>query len=230
MYISCFQIFFFIESAICKYIVIKTLIAKTLFFLHFLKIMLRFYSQKTTFVGFILRLKTKTYIVEFNKLRFGLNELSFPIIADLFTEMTDKHFEKVDAKCNISLLKKENVLELKFNINGLIGTSCDTCLDDFELPLNKTYELLVKLTDGPENLDDDEIIYLPKGLHEFDFKQFVFDYFLLAIPTKISCEDAGKEHNQLFVNKLKIDEGEEEDEKPASDPRWDALKNIYNKN
>lgn len=192
--------------------------------------MLIFYSQKTTFVGFILRLKTKTYIVEFNKLRFGLNELSFPIIADLFTEMTDKHFEKVDAKCVISLIKKENVFEMQFNINGLIGTNCDTCLDEFELPLNKTYDLLVKLTDGPENLDDDEIIYLPKGLHEFDFKQFIFDYFLLAIPTKISCEDASKEHNQLFVNKLKIDEGDDEEEKPASDPRWDALKNIYNKN
>lgn len=190
----------------------------------------RNYSQKTTFVGFILRLKTKTYIVEFNKLRFGLNELVFPITADLFIEMTEKQFEKVDAKCNLSLIKKENLFEMQFNINGLIGTNCDTCLDEFDLPLNKTYDLLVKLTDGPENLNDDEIIYLPKGLHEFDFKQFIYEYFLLSIPTKINCEDANKEHNQLFINKLKIDNGIDEDEKPTPDPRWDVLKNIYNKN
>jgi uncharacterized metal-binding protein YceD (DUF177 family) len=190
----------------------------------------RFYQQKTTFVGFILRLKTKTYIIEFNKLRFGLNELSFPIGDDLLAEMTNKPFDNVNATCNVTLIKKENIFEMQFNIVGYINTTCHTCLDDFELPLNKTYDLLVKLIDGPENLNDDEIIYLPKGLHEFDFKQFIYDYFLLAIPTKISCEDADKEHNQVFINKLNIDEGADDDDKPDSDPRWDALKNIYNKN
>jgi hypothetical protein len=29
---------------------------------------------------------------------------------------------------------------------------------------------------------------------------------------------------------LNIDEGADDDDKPDSDPRWDALKNIYNKN
>jgi len=193
--------------------------------------MLRFYSQKTTFVGFILRLKTKTYIVEFNKLRFGKNEFTFPIGTDLYEEVADKPFESANVQCEVTLDKKESMYEMQFRITGSVLTTCDTCLDDFDLPLDKTYYLLIKLIDGPENLNDDEIIYLPKGLHEFDFKQFIYDYFLLAIPTKISCEDADKEHNQAFIDKIKTDEGDdEEDENPESDPRWDALKNFYNKN
>jgi len=201
------------------------------FFLHFLKKKLIFYSQKITFVGFILRLKTKTYIVEFNKLRFGKNEFTFPIGSDLYEEITEKPFESANAQCEVTLDKKENMYEMQFKITGTVHTTCDTCLDEFDLPLNKTYDLLVKLTDGPENLNDNEIIYLPKGLHVFDFKQFIYDYFILAIPTKISCDDADKAHNQAFIDKLIIDEGNEtEDENPESDPRWDVLKNIYNKN
>lgn len=201
------------------------------FFLHFLKKKLIFYSQKITFVGFILRLKTKTYIVEFNKLRFGKNEFTFPIGSDLYEEITEKPFESANARCEVTLDKKENMYEMQFKVTGNVRTTCDTCLDEFDLPLNKMYDLLVKLTDGPENLNDDEIIYLPKGLHAFDFKQFIYDYFILAIPTKISCEDADKAHNQAFIDKLIIDEGNEtEGENSESDPRWDVLKNIYNKN
>jgi uncharacterized metal-binding protein YceD (DUF177 family) len=176
-------------------------------------------------------LKTKTYIVEFNKLRFGKNEFSFPIGADLYEEVTDKPFVSANAQCEVTLDKKESMYEMQFEITGSVFTTCDTCLDEFDLPLDKTYFLLIKLIDGPENLNDDEIIYLPKGLHEFDFKQFIYDYFILAIPTKISCEDASKKHNQAFIDKLKTDEGDDEvDENPESDPRWDALKNFYNKN
>lgn len=190
-----------------------------------------FYSQKITFVGFILRLKTKTYIVEFNKLRFGKNEFTFPIGSDLYEEITEKPFESANAQCEVTLDKKENMYEMQFKITGNVHTTCDTCLDEFDLPLNKTYDLLVKLTDGPENLNDDEIIYLPKGLHAFDFKQFIYDYFVLAIPTKISCDDANKTHNQAFIDKLIIDEDDDvENESSESDPRWDVLKNIYNKN
>jgi uncharacterized protein len=181
-------------------------------------------------VGFIFKVKTKTYTIEFNKLRFGLNELSFPIFDDLFTEMVEKPFQSTNSSCEVLFNKKENMYEVQFKIVGNVLTTCDTCLDDFELPLNKTYDLLIKLIDGPENLNDDEIIYLPKGLHEFDFKQFIFDYFLLAIPTKISCEDANKKHNQAFIDKLKIDEGNDDENNSESDPRWDALKNFYNKN
>jgi uncharacterized metal-binding protein YceD (DUF177 family) len=181
-------------------------------------------------VGFIFKVKTKTYTIEFNKLRFGLNELSFPIFDDLFTEMVEKPFQSTNSSCEVLFNKKENMYEVQFKIVGNVLTTCDTCLDDFELPLNKTYDLLIKLIDGPENLNDDEIIYLPKGLHEFDFKQFIFDYFLLAIPTKISCEDANKKHNQAFIDKLKIDEGNDDENNSEFDPRWDALKNIYNKN
>lgn len=176
-------------------------------------------------------MKTKTYIVEFNKLRFGKNEITFPIGSNLYEEVADKPFESANAQCDITLYKKENIYEMQFKITGNVHITCDTCLDEFDLPINKTYDLLIKLIDGPENLNDDEIIYLPKGLHVFDFKQFIYDYFILAIPTKISCEDAGKVHNQAFIDKLIINEGGDKvKESPESDPRWDALKNIYNIN
>ena len=177
-------------------------------------------------------MKTKDYIIEFNKLRFGLNDFSFSIQKNLFEEGSNHDVEKINVTCNVVLNKKESMYEMQFDIKGTVLSTCDTCLDDFELPLNKSYKLIVKLIDGPENLDDDEIIYLPKGLHEFDFKQVIYDYFLLAIPSKIDCNDADKEHNQAFMDKLAANkaESEENEENKNGDPRWDALKQFYNKN
>lgn len=176
-------------------------------------------------------MKTKVYIVEFNKLQTGNNEFSFPINDSLLSEYEHSPIKKADAKCHLTLHKSENMYDLVFKIDGTALASCDICLDEVNLPISNESSLIIKLTDGITNLDDDEIIYLPKGLHEFDFKQLIYEFFLLAIPTKVSCEDAGKEHNEAFIGQLTEDETEEnEDEKENTDPRWDALKNLYNKN
>ncbi|MES2655788.1 MAG: DUF177 domain-containing protein [Bacteroidota bacterium] len=176
-------------------------------------------------------MKTKNYIVEFNKLQVGHNEFSFPINDSLLSEYEHAPVKKANANCHLTLHKSENRYDLVFKIGGTALASCDICLDEVDLPLDNESSLIIKLTDGITNLDDDAIIYLPKVLHEFDFKQLIYEFFLLAIPTKVSCEDAGKEHNEAFIGKLSEEEiEEEEEENKSTDPRWDALKNLYNKN
>ncbi len=174
------------------------------------------------------RVKTKIYTVEFNKLQIGRNEFSFPINDSLLDEFEYSPIKKANATCHLELIKSDSMYDLVFKIEGLASASCDVCLDEFDLSLNNESNLLIKLTDGITNIDDDEIIFLPKALHEFDFKQFIYEFFLLAIPSKISCEDANKEHNQAFIDKLS--DTEIEDDTENIDPRWAALKNLNNKN
>lgn len=144
----------------------------------------------------------KAFDIEFVKLKNGDHEFEFELTEDFF-----KHFESslTPNNLNVKLLftKNTNTFSLFFEIQGEINTSCDRCLDDISIPVNNESTIMVKITEK-EMEDQDDIIYLSPFDYKINVAQPIYDFVLLSIPIKITCEDniEQKDCNVNFTNKI----------------------------
>ena len=76
-----------------------------------------------------------------------------------------------------------------------------------------------------EDYGDDEIIYITKKILEYDLTQYLYESFVLSIPTRKVCEMTNKKCNQELATK--INNFESEDYGDGSNPMWDKLKGIF---
>jgi uncharacterized metal-binding protein YceD (DUF177 family) len=112
---------------------------------------------------------------------------------------------------------------------------CDVCLEDFELPVDEEFKLLIKLSET-ENYEDDEIIYITEKVIEYDLTQYLYESMMLSIPTRKTCDMSdNKKCNKEVIAKLEelshIEEEEEDEDDENEDktnPTWDKLKGIFN--
>lgn len=182
-------------------------------------------------------MRSKDYIIEFNKLRMGPNEFTFVIDDRFLAGIEGEHPQHANVKVHLVMIKTETMYDLKFDLAGTATLTCDVCLDDFEMPLKGHFSLIMKISEV-ENYSDDEIIYISPNLLEYDLTQYLYDSFMVSLPIRKVCSMGGKDCNPEVLKKLeemKADEaGEVKDDrqgpKDDDDPRWDKLKELFNNN
>lgn len=178
--------------------------------------------------------RSKAYLIEFNKLKSGLNEYSF-ILDDKFLENFEySPFNKSNIEVELKLIKTETLYDLKFDFKGTVQVVCDTCAEDIDLPIDEKFGLIMKLSEA-NNFEDSEIIYIARTEIEFDLKQYLYESLLLAVPQRKSCDDLPEPRpcNEEVLKKLSsvenIEENDDdEDDSDEEDPRWNKLKDLLN--
>jgi uncharacterized metal-binding protein YceD (DUF177 family) len=174
-------------------------------------------------------------MIEFPKLRAGANQFEFKVDEKFLSDYEYSPVKQADANIKLNLFKTENMLDLDFMLSGTANVVCDTCLAAVDMPISLEFKLVIKFSDS-ENLADDEIIYLNRGEHEYDLKQFLYESLIVAIPSKKSCDEVPepKPCNKDVLAKIglvtNVEEAEEESGEKDTDPRWDKLKDIFNNN
>jgi uncharacterized protein len=174
-------------------------------------------------------LRSKEYILEFNKIRKGLNDYSYALNADFLAGIEGSVITHANVVADLQLFKAENLYELKFHVKGIVQCECDVCLEEFSMPVNADYKLLMKMSET-ENYDDDEIIYITPKLIEYDLSQYLYESLLLSIPNRKVCEMSGnKTCNEQVIAKLEeLNRFEADADEQEDNPTWDKLKNIFN--
>jgi uncharacterized metal-binding protein YceD (DUF177 family) len=174
-------------------------------------------------------LKSKEYIIEFPKVRMGSNEYSFNLNDDFLSKIEGSAIQRANVIATLALTKAEHLYELQFHLEGTVTCECDVCLEQFELPVDTDYQLLMKVSEV-ERYDDDEIIYITDKLIEYDLTQYLYESLMLSIPVRKTCNMSGtKECNKEVIAKLeelRVDENTEDEDE--SNPTWDKLKDIFN--
>jgi uncharacterized metal-binding protein YceD (DUF177 family) len=92
--------------------------------------------------------------------------------------------------------------------------------------------LILRFSDTSEEEDDPDILYISRTEHQFNLSQHIYEYIATAIPFHtIPCEITGDEGlcDREVLNKLNAMQSKQSDDSTSVDPRWDALKNIENK-
>ena len=185
--------------------------------------------------------KFELYTIDLKNLTPGTHEFEYLLEDKFFVDIDGNEVHKGHVHVQLAVKKSSVAFELNFQIAGTVIIPCDRCLDDMELPIETQDKLIVKF--GKEYAEEsDEIVIVPEEEGTINVAWFLYEFIALAIPIK-HVHAAGK-CNKAMVAKLRqhtaisrddlvepLDEGQEEasDEQDAgvSDPRWDALKGLF---
>lgn len=188
--------------------------------------------------------KFRYYNVSFAGLSLGVHDFEFQITQSFFDLFEfDQDFRDPDLKLHLVFDKKNNFLELAFHLSGTIEVLCDLTNQPYRDSIEGNSALIVKFGDDYDYLDD-EVWVIPQGEHMINIAQMIYEMTLLALPVKRIHPDvkSGKSHSEMLdlLDQYGLNEEEEtisstteEDEnlnEDEIDPRWEALKNLKNKN
>lgn len=161
----------------------------------------------------------------------GLNEYSFDLNDDFLSGIEGAAFEHAKVVATLALVKTETLYDLKFQLKGTVTCECDVCLEQFELPIDSDFHLLMKMSEV-ERYDDDEIVYITDKLIEYDLSQYLYESVMLSIPVRKTCDMSGtKECNKEVMarlDELRVDDESTNEDDDETNPTWDKLKDIFN--
>ncbi len=171
--------------------------------------------------------RLRNYDIVFSGLKNGKHEFRFEIDKTFFQLFgTEQEFTEPNLVAEILLEKHTTFLELWIRIFGKVNLTCDISTDHFDHSLENEISVLVKF--GEEYDDSDvDVITIPKTDYAFNAAQLIYENVMLSVPMKKISPDISEENLRILEQFTPKEEIKEE---PKSDPRWDALKNLKDKN
>tara|TARA_R110002049_G_scaffold244979_1_gene418824 strand:+ start:379 stop:891 length:513 start_codon:yes stop_codon:yes gene_type:complete len=167
--------------------------------------------------------KKDKFIIPFDSLKDGLHEYEFHADTAFFSNFDYSLIEDADIKAHVSFEKKPSMFRLQLNLDGVINTVCDRCLDDLQIAIEGEQEFVVKITEKTID-EDDHIISLSPNEQELDLTHVIYESIHLLMPIKIDHENISDCNPEVIAQLNEINSSVEDEEE--QDPRWDALKNI----
>lgn len=165
------------------------------------------------------------FIIPLIGLKLGDHSYDFKVDGAFFKEFDNTELEDGKLQIDLILTKRSNLMELKFQVTGLVNSLCDKCGGDLDLPLDYQDMRIIKFSHEDFNNTDDVLI-LGDNEHEVDISHMVYETIVLALPTRRVHD---QEENGQVCDKealLKIEEYLEQGEEEDVDTRWSALKDL----
>jgi uncharacterized metal-binding protein YceD (DUF177 family) len=143
------------------------------------------------------------YIINFSSLKEGMHDFDFTVENKLFKHFGYEDFNSCKLEIKVELVKKTNLLELRFLSKGIININCFVSNEPFDYLQTSVMDLVVKFG-SEQNSDNEELLILPKGTYQIDVSQQLYEMIVLSLPIKIihpGIEDGTLESET--VNRLK---------------------------
>lgn len=171
--------------------------------------------------------RLRNYDIVFSGLKNGKHEFQLEIDKKFFQLFdTEQEFTEPKIVADVLMEKHTTFLEFWIKTKGTVDLVCDISNDGFTYPIESEISVLVKFG---EEYDDSEIdvITIPSKDHAFNVAQLIYEDVMLSVPMKKVSPNISKEDLETLE---KFSPKEEITEEPKSDPRWEALKNLKDKN
>jgi len=166
----------------------------------------------------------RDFSIDIYRLKLGEHHFEFRIDDAFLARFDHSEIDKGELNAEVSLIKKERLLECSFNIQGDLVLVCDRSLDSYEYPVSLNKMIIFKYGEEAKELSD-EMILIPRNQQVLDLSQYVYEFVALSVPMKkLHPRFDGEPVEDALVysssNKL------ESTEAKAADPRWEALKKL----
>lgn len=171
--------------------------------------------------------RLRNYDIVFSGLKNGKHEFQLEIDKKFFQLFdTEQEFTEPKIVADVLMEKHTTFLEFWIKTKGTVDLVCDISNDGFTHPIESEISVLVKFG---EEYDDSEIdvITIPSKDHAFNVAQLIYEDVMLSVPMKKVSPNISKEDLETLE---KFSPKEDITEEPESDPRWEALKNLKDKN
>ena len=171
------------------------------------------------------------YAVRISGLADGDHDFQFVLDQKFFATLEHPEIENGNVSARITLEKKPGVLSLCFKLTGEVEVVCDRCLEPFMTEIDTTQTIFVKEGDEPGEIEDN-VVMIHKDDHEIEVGQFMYEYIVLALPLQRMHPDDEQGVPACDPDMIKHLDAHRgiKDLKDQTDPRWDALKGIIEKN
>lgn len=165
----------------------------------------------------------KQFDIQFSGLKLGLHEYEFELGEMFFERFKIEDVKDGKIHASFSLLKRDNGLELGFEFNGALISSCDRCLESLEIPISGSNEILVKFGDKHDE-ENDELFVLAPEEFKIDIAPLLYEFISLQVPLrKVHEED---KCDSEIIARLYNSSSEDEEEENDTPSVWDKLKNL----
>ncbi|MBY0433253.1 MAG: DUF177 domain-containing protein [Cyclobacteriaceae bacterium] len=131
-----------------------------------------------------------------------------------------------DFKAEVTLDKRETLIEVRFHITGKAHLVCDRSLEPFDLLMTIDKTILFKYGEVEQELSD-EIVLITRDQVSIDIGQYIYELIGVEVPIKKLHPryqtDELEESDIQLVYSSPIEPSENEEE---IDPRWEKLKKL----
>jgi uncharacterized metal-binding protein YceD (DUF177 family) len=176
----------------------------------------------------------RAFEIPFVGLKPGLHHFEYSVDDKFFANYGDQDFTNCKAIVKLELDRKNGFMLLKFDVDGTVDVSCDRCGNPLNFPLWDEFNVMVKLVDNPEEMNDQEedpdVYYISRGESHLHLADWIFEFINLSIPLQKTCPpDAmgGPQCNKEVLAKLANNGNPDNNE---TNPMWKALKRFKDLN
>lgn len=170
----------------------------------------------------------REYEIAFVGLQPGEHFFSYEINDKFFEDFQQQDFKNCKATVKLKLDKKTGFMLCKFDIDGTVELICDRCGNNLQLQLWEEFNIVVKLVDNPDVMndqeDDPDIYYINKGESYLHLADWIYEFINLSIPMQRMCKEdeiGGPQCNTDVLEKLK--KMEEEVKVAETNSIWKGL-------
>ncbi|MBO7568366.1 MAG: DUF177 domain-containing protein [Bacteroidales bacterium] len=197
--------------------------------------------------------KGQEYIIDYKTLESGIYEFDYHIDKDFFSMFDEPLVQDGDADVHVTMKASSAGLDICLDITGTLCVECDRCLDTFDMPIDASYDLVVKYGDKTTPLDEaDDVITIGEEDDFLDLSQHIYEYVVLSLPARrvhpdtpdgqsgcdpeilshiiIADDEDDEEYDEEEYVEDEDDEDKEEtiEQKLSRDPNWKKLKAKLN--
>ena len=165
----------------------------------------------------------RKYEIAFVGLKPGVHEFNYELDEKFFKEKGAEDVENMHANVKLLLEKNTGFLLLKFLVGGKAGVNCDRCGNPLQVDLWDEFNMVVKLTADPEemnsNEEDADVFYISRTESHIDVEDWLYEFSMLSIPMQRMCgnDENGKSLcNEEVIQKLEEMKIKEEDHNATS--------------
>ncbi len=172
-------------------------------------------------------MKNKEFDIPFSGLKQGKHHFEYQVDNTFFDSFDYDEFNAADIRVTAVLEKMSNMMELGMRAEGTVNVDCDITSEPYDQQVAGSLDLVIKFGDAFSD-EDDEILVLPHGEHQFNIAQYVYEMIVLAVPSKRVHPGVadGSLDSEILRRLEELQPKELKNNKGDTDPRWDALRNL----
>ena len=126
-----------------------------------------------------------------------------------------------DADVHATMRVTSAGLSIRLDISGTLQVECDRCLESFDMPIDASYDLVVKYGDRTTPLDEaDDVITIGADDDFLDLSQHIYEYVVLSLPARRvhpDLPDGQPGCDPEMLSHILIADDDEEDEEYSDD-------------
>lgn len=173
----------------------------------------------------------REFDIAFVGLKPGEHEFFYELDDKFFAEHGATDLSNTAATVKLTLEKNTGFMRLKFEVGGKLMVTCDRCGNPLNMSLWDDFNMVVKLVDNPEAMNEEEedpdVYYISRTESHLHVADWIYEFVMLSLPMQRMCspeEMGGPQCNKEVLQML--EKMEKDTEEHNATTIWKGLEKF----